>query len=172
MFIENDDKKVFKNIFCILNSKIVNLKSEYFHNDFIPNLNFNHYVKRIVDYFNCSSNVYICALIYILKIIENNEIYINKNTIYPLFFVSCVISVKTLEDDQFSNKFYAQVGGYELDELNNLEIIMLNLLDFNTYIEQGDFYNVLLHPQICNICYKNNEFFNINGFLFNMTPIP
>ena len=42
-----------------------------------------------------------------------------------------VLAIKYNEDDYYSNKYYAKVGGIALNELNELEYNLLILLEFN-----------------------------------------
>ena len=47
-----------------------------------------------------------------------------------------VLAIKYNEDDYYSNKYYAKVGGINLDELNSLEYNFLILLDFDVFIDE------------------------------------
>ena len=47
-----------------------------------------------------------------------------------------VLAIKYNEDDYYSNKYYAKVGGINLDELNSLEYNFLILLDFDVFINE------------------------------------
>ena len=47
-----------------------------------------------------------------------------------------LLAIKYNEDDYYSNKYYAKVGGINLDELNSLEYNFLILLDFDVFIDE------------------------------------
>ena len=47
-----------------------------------------------------------------------------------------MLAIKYNEDDYYSNKYYAKVGGINLDELNSLEYNFLILLDFDVFINE------------------------------------
>ena len=47
-----------------------------------------------------------------------------------------MLAIKYNEDDYYSNKYYAKVGGINLDELNSLEYNFLILLDFDVFIDE------------------------------------
>ena len=47
-----------------------------------------------------------------------------------------MLAIKYNEDDYYSNKYYAKVGGINLDELNTLEYNFLILLDFDVFIDE------------------------------------
>ena len=50
-----------------------------------------------------------------------------------------VLAIKYNEDDYYSNKYYAKVGGIALKELNELEYNLLILLEFNAFIDDDTY---------------------------------
>jgi hypothetical protein len=46
-----------------------------------------------------------------------------------------ILALKYNEDDYYSNKYYAKVGGISLKELNELEYNIMVLLQFNFFID-------------------------------------
>jgi hypothetical protein len=46
-----------------------------------------------------------------------------------------LLAIKYNEDDYYSNKYYARVGGISLCELNELEYYLLILLEFDIFID-------------------------------------
>ncbi len=46
-----------------------------------------------------------------------------------------LLAIKYNEDDYYSNKYYARVGGISLCELNELEYYLLILLEFDVFID-------------------------------------
>ena len=50
-----------------------------------------------------------------------------------------VVSIKYNEDDYFSNKFYAKVGGVTKEELDKLEYEFLSLIDFSLFVDEDLF---------------------------------
>lgn len=51
-----------------------------------------------------------------------------------LFFVSLLVSKKYLDDDHYSNEYYAKVGGIDLVSLNKFEVLLLKVLEWNLTI--------------------------------------
>ena len=51
-----------------------------------------------------------------------------------------VLAIKYNEDDYYSNKYYAKVGGINLEEINTLEYNLLILLNFEVFIDD-EIYN-------------------------------
>ena len=77
----------------------------------------------------------IIALIYIDKICENSNVQLTMENIHRLILTCVVVSIKYNEDDYYSNEYYAKVGGITLKELNQLEHNMLELLNFDVFVD-------------------------------------
>ncbi len=50
-----------------------------------------------------------------------------------------LLAIKYNEDDYYSNKYYAKVGGINLDEINDLEYNFLILLNFDVFIDEDTY---------------------------------
>ena len=55
---------------------------------------------------------------------------------FRLFLSGLIVSIKTYEDYYYCNKIFSKIGGVDLKELNLLEKAFLNLIDFNTLINE------------------------------------
>ena len=161
-------------IVCTINSNIKHQDSELFTGKYIPNINITKFLFLINDFFECSEYIHICAIIYLLKLAENSDINININTIHRLIIISYILSVKNYKDNIYTNKFYSQISGIDLNEINELEIIALEKLNYKKFIsvEEFDkyFYSMVFHTNTCQKCYDNNIFFHIGSF--NIIPFP
>ncbi len=85
-----------------------------------PSVDLESYFQRIYKYMECSDSCYILALIYI-KRIQAKGIAFDRLTKHRLLLVSVLAAVKFIEDSFYQNEYYAQVGGINLKELNNME---------------------------------------------------
>ena len=74
-----------------------------------------------------TSTVIIC-LIYIDKICENSSLQLSIYNIHRIILSCMILALKYNEDDYYSNKYYAKVGGISLKELNELEYNIMVLL--------------------------------------------
>ena len=99
----------------------------------------NDYLKRLVKYTQAESSTLIAMLIYIDRLCEINNFIINSFNVYKIIFSSLVIAIKYNEEEYFGNKYLAKVGGLSLNEMNLLELIYLNLIDFNLYVSDEVF---------------------------------
>ena len=78
-------------------------------------------------------------LIYIDRLCEINDFTINSLNIYKIIFSSLVLAIKYNEEVIFDNKFFARIGGISLSEMNFLETVYLNLINFKLYVSDEIF---------------------------------
>ena len=93
------------------------------------------YLTRFIVYSNANKACYICALIYMAKLIKIYPILLNKVSFYRLYLASMVLAIKYLHDRPYQMDYYAKIGGIAVDKLNNLEICTFRLLDSNIQIK-------------------------------------
>jgi len=51
--------------------------------------------------------------------------------VYRLFITSIVVAAKFLDDKYYKNSYYASVGGIPISTMNEMEVEMLKMLNFN-----------------------------------------
>ncbi|MFH1254539.1 MAG: cyclin family protein [bacterium] len=115
------------------------------------------YLKRMRDYFRCTPYCYVIALMYIERFIRRYNIYMNEFhlacfdqfTFHRLYLAAVVAAAKFFDgiDHYYTNKYYAQIGGIAVGELNALERKFLILMgfgditDFTLSVSKEDFDN-------------------------------
>ncbi len=160
-YLEEHIDELIRRIACILMTLCKgNIQtSKLFCGNFIPNLSIVKYYERIKKYFECSPMVYIGSIIYLYRYIVISGDTVNYLNIHRIIFICCLISVKYWEDNVFGNKFYSQIGGINLRELNGLEISMLQTLQFKLDISTNQFHHciqfILYHANSCFMCRKS-----------------
>ena len=102
----------------------------------IPQISINDYIERLLKYSKVSEEIFILVLIYIDRLNKIYNINLNYNNIHKLILVSFVVTIKFHEDEHYSLKFYAKLGGISIKEMINLEYAFLKLLDFKLYIAE------------------------------------
>ena len=102
-------------------------------------LSIKKYLLRLVKYTQVESSTLIAMLIYIDRLCEINDFTINSLNIYKIIFSSLVLAIKYNEEVIFDNKFFARVGGISLSEMNFLETVYLNLINFKLYVSDEIF---------------------------------
>ena len=110
-----------------------------------PKITILKYLERIIKHTGIEQGTLISSIIYLDKIANSKGILLNENNLhryiillilFRFLLTSILISIKFNDDDYFDNKFYADVGGIELEEINSLEIELLDLLDWKLYIDK------------------------------------
>ena len=102
-------------------------------------LSIKKYLLRLVKYTQVESSTLIAMLIYIDRLCEINDFTINSLHIYKIIFSSLVLAIKYNEEVIFDNKFFARIGGISLSEMNFLETVYLNLINFKLYVSDEIF---------------------------------
>ncbi len=105
----------------------------------IPAINIYDFIERLSKYSKASEEVFILVLIYIDRICGIHKININYFNIHKFILASFIISIKYLEDNNYSMKFYSKLGGVTKKELINLEYEFLKLLDFKLFVGEDIF---------------------------------
>jgi len=106
-----------------------------FHAIRAPPLSINDYLSRIATYFQCSSECFVLALIYVDRIVKlHPEFTISLLNIHRLLVTSVMLSAKFFDDVYYSNSYYAKVGGVRTQELNALEAQFLRLIEWKLHV--------------------------------------
>ena len=100
-----------------------------------PQISIKKYLTRIMKYSKPETSTVIICLIYIDKICENSSLQLSIYNIHRIILSCMILALKYNEDDYYSNKYYAKVGGISLKELNELEYNIMVLLQFNFFID-------------------------------------
>jgi hypothetical protein len=129
----------------------------------IPDIGVVDYCKRLRRYFNCSPSCFVTALMYIDQILTKTKkatpeqrVVLDTLTIHRLVLVSMVLAVKYHEDNHYSQAYYAQVGGVSLAELNSMERLFVDIVEWDldvNYDRFAKYFGELVgHPGVCKEC--------------------
>jgi hypothetical protein len=133
---------------CHKNDNDPNLNSQesFFVSEALPGIDVFDYCCRLRRYMKCSPTCFVFALIYIDRFVtRHGTITVNSFTIHRLLFTSLIVACKFWDDAFFSNKFYAQVGGIPLKEVNEMEADLLFTLEFQLGVNDIEFTQYLSH---------------------------
>lgn len=64
---------------------------------------------------------------------------VTECNVHRLLLACVVTAVKTYEDEFFSNSHYAKIGGITADEMNRLEIALLTMVNWQTFVTPEQF---------------------------------
>ena len=123
-------------------SEIIKKQSkDVFSSRIIPKISIKDYLKRINTYTNIEKNTLIVSLIYIDRLCRVSKLTLTCYNIHRILFASILISIKYNEDNFYDNKYYSEIAGISLKELNSLEYNFLNLIHFLLYVKDETFKN-------------------------------
>ena len=127
-------------------SENININNNLFMTKNIPSISIKDYFIRLSQYTKMNDSTIILILIYIDRFCNNNNISLSFRNIYKLILVAMVSAIKYNEDNFYSSKIYAKLGGLSVYELNYLELQFLISLKFSLFVEKDlfDKYNEYL----------------------------
>ncbi|KAL9553588.1 hypothetical protein MBANPS3_003222 [Mucor bainieri] len=121
------------------NNQLPTTQITYFHSRAIPNISVLSYLTRIHKFAPFTNEALLSMLIYFDRMTKLDDGFtINSYNIHRLLITSIVVASKFTSDIFYANSRYAKVGGIPLVELNQLELELLFLLDFQLYIPLED----------------------------------
>ena len=94
----------------------------------IPGISINDYLIIIQTYSGIEKSTLILS-----------ELILSYYNIHRVLFGSILISIKFNEDSYYDNKFYSEIAGVKLKELQNIEECFFEMSDFDVYVDQQEF---------------------------------
>jgi len=131
-----------------------------FHATKTPGITIEDYLQRISKYSGCSEECFILSLIYIDRLINQNQnLIVNSLCVHRLVITSLMLSAKFFDDHYFNNAYYGKVGGVNGKEVNSLEIEFLFMINFNLYVSEKEFdmYHKKLEEHASNIVKTDSD---------------
>ena len=141
---DNSEKKIIKKIsdlfsdICATNTKEFSKENNTLTKPFITinaSITIKDYLERLYKYSKMNISTVILLLIYIDRISNINKFKLTYYIIHKLILSSMVVAIKYNEDDYFSIKYYAKLGGISKAEMINLEFYFVTLLNFNLFVK-------------------------------------
>jgi hypothetical protein len=132
-------KSVINNLKEIIKENIQNNQMPYvikdkFYYSHIPEISIDDYINRIFKSTKMNISSLILSIIYIDRFCEINRYVLCMNNIHRLLLTACLLSIKFNEDINISPKYYAEVAGIPVYDLNNLEIYLCVKLKFSLFV--------------------------------------
>jgi len=112
----------------------------------IPGISIQDYLIRIQTYSNIEKSTLIICLIYIDRFCNKGKVTLTYYNIHRILFSAILMSIKYNEDSFYDNKYYSQIAGVKVKELQILEYNFIKLLNCELYVsrEVYDKYQVYL----------------------------
>jgi hypothetical protein len=115
---------------------ILNQKKMCFSEKSIPNILIYDYLKRIQEYTFIERNTLILSLIYIDRLCTLGQITLTYYNIHRILFGAILISIKYNEDTFYGNKYYAEIAGVKINELNSIEYNFILLCNYDFFVSE------------------------------------
>lgn len=124
---------------CHENIALERLQQSVYHSTRVPRISLWDYTRRFAKYSFCSPECFVIALVLIDRYCTVSNIPITYRNVHRLLLTALVLSVKVRDDDYYKNSYYANIGGVHLRELVNLELHLLRVIEWDTWIEPSLF---------------------------------
>jgi len=112
----------------------------------VPSISIHDYVDRLIRYVDAwagekasIASTGVSAALMAIEYLDRLTVGISARSVHRLYMCAVLISVKFTEDFSISNRFWAKVGGIDLDEMNRMEVSFCALLDWKLKISREEF---------------------------------
>ena len=151
-------KSIAQNLKDIIKENIHNNQMKYVKHDIfyisrLPAISIEDYINRIYKNTKMNISSLILSVIYIDRFCELNGYILSLKNIHRMLLTACLLSIKFNEDINVNTKYYANVAGIPVQDLNNLEFYFIVKLQFSLFV---DFDNYQIYFEyFCK--FKNNQ---------------
>ena len=115
------------------------------------------FMADIIILTKMEKEVIILALIYIERLIFNTGLLINSRNWRRILLTAMIIASKIWDDNSFENTHFSQVfANLGVGEINTLERIFLELINYKVYVKQSEYFKYLLMVKIIALKYSYN----------------
>ena len=133
-------KSISKNLKEIIKEYIQNDQMQYVEKDIFyfehrPNISIDDYIYRIYHYTKMNISSLINSIIYIDRLCEINNYVLSMNNIHKVLLTACLVSIKFNEDININTKYYSEIAGIPIYDINNLEFYFCVKLKFSFFID-------------------------------------
>ena len=116
-------------------------------------LSLTQYLYYWTDKLNLNENLLFLMTMNLDKILESQKIILSEKNVENVLYTCMIITQKFYEDDSFSDKDYSKLKKVDIDELINMQIELLNLIDYSLLIDEADLSRY--KERMNQICQKN-----------------
>ena len=119
----------------IRNNQMKFIKLDIFYISRQPPISLEDYINRIFKNTKMNISSLIISIIYIDRFTELNGYVLSLKNIHRIFLTACLLSFKFNEDININTKYYANVAGIPVQDLNNLEFYLIVNLNFSLFVD-------------------------------------
>lgn len=99
-----------------------------------PKIPISEYIKLIFELEIIYQENYDAIILHVINMLNKLKVkglYINELNIHKLIFILILLAYKIIEDDLYDNKTWSEITNIHLDKINNMELAILYILDFD-----------------------------------------
>ena len=101
--------------------------------------------------------VLILSLIYLERFIFNTGVLLTSRNWRRMLFIALIIASKIWDDNSFENKHFAQIfSTLKVGEINLLEGVFMNLINYNVFVSQKEYFEYLFMIKSLALKYNYN----------------
>lgn len=141
-------------------------KIKMFYSSFKQPFELEFYVRRLVQYTNCSASAFVIAMVYLDRLQQLTPgLRLTYMNCHRLLMTALCLSAKFLDDEVYSNAYYARVGGLQTAELNKLETVMLDMLGWKLSVSPDTYalFEDSLLSAVCAVDSDDEDHDDYNG---------
>lgn len=132
-------------------------KIKMFYSPFKQPFELEFYVRRLVQYTNCSASGFVVAMVYLDRLQQLTPgLRLTYLNCHRLLMTALCLAAKYIDDEVYSNAYYARVGGLQTAELNKLEAVMLDMLGWKLHVSP-DTYALFEDSLISAVCSLDSD---------------
>ena len=151
-------KSIAQNLKEIIKENIRNNQMKYIKHDIFyysrqPPISLEDYINRIFKNTKMNISSLIISIIYIDRFSELNGYILSLKNIHRILLTACLLSIKFNEDVNVNTKYYANVAGIPVQDLNNLEFYLIVKLKFSLFVDYDTYQKY--YEYFCK--FSNNE---------------
>jgi hypothetical protein len=111
-----------------------------------PSIPIHDYVDRLIRYVDAwagekpsIASTGVSAALMGIEYLDRLGCGVSTRSIHRLYMCAVLVAVKFSEDFSISNRFWAKVGGIDLDEMNRLEVSFCSMLNWKLKVSREEF---------------------------------
>eukprot|EP00756_Hemistasia_phaeocysticola_P008193 Hpha_TRINITY_DN14530_c1_g4::TRINITY_DN14530_c1_g4_i1::g.46739::m.46739 len=104
----------------------------------VPPVSIQDFLIRLCKHAHCSPQVWLCMVANADKMITKANLFFTPLNVHRIVLASFVLTAKCMDDFSYGNKWYADVAGLNVQELNVLETTFLSSIDWNVLVSKQE----------------------------------
>eukprot|EP01063_Lacrimia_lanifica_P025156 TRINITY_DN3292_c0_g2_i1.p1 TRINITY_DN3292_c0_g2~~TRINITY_DN3292_c0_g2_i1.p1 ORF type:complete len:350 (+),score=50.11 TRINITY_DN3292_c0_g2_i1:102-1151(+) len=105
-----------------------------FESDMLSKIHVSDFLIRMCKYERCSPPVFVLMAVYLDRFRAATDIVVTQNNVHKLMLTASMVAAKYHDDHIFTNEHYAGIGCLTVQEINALEAIYLEKIEWSCFV--------------------------------------